>query len=110
MSCKEVFTSINCTLRSVFPAVTPYAQHFPSFCDVWGYNLVFTDEAGKLPSASELDASIASRVSGEMHFFDGQTLHGLTQLNKVVRKALAEETEVYTKDSARFIHGAGVKA
>jgi thermospermine synthase len=36
-------------------------------------------------------------------------LQGLLLLNKMVRKALAEETDVFTKDTARFIHGAGVK-
>lgn len=110
LSCKEVFTSIHCTLSSVFPTIIPYAQHFPSFCDCWGYNLAFTDAGRTLASAAELDQLISERVSGELSFFDGTTLHGLTHLNKVVRKAIAEETEVYTKDSARFIHGAGVKA
>lgn len=42
-SCKEVFTCINKTLSSVFPRVTPYAQHIPSFCDIWGYNMAFAD-------------------------------------------------------------------
>lgn len=43
LSCTEVFTAINCTLRSVFPAVVPYTQHMPVFCDVWGYNMALTD-------------------------------------------------------------------
>ncbi len=42
-SCTEVFTCINRTLAHVFPKVTPYAQHIPSFCDAWGYNMAFVD-------------------------------------------------------------------
>ena len=43
LSCREVFTAIHATLRSVFPTVVPYAQHIPSFCDAWGFNLAFRD-------------------------------------------------------------------
>lgn len=35
---------------------------------------------------------------------------GCAMLNKAVRAAMAAETEIYTADSRRFIHGAGVKA
>ncbi len=45
LSSGEVFSSIHATVRSVFPAVVPYAQHIPSFCDVWGYNMAFSDPA-----------------------------------------------------------------
>lgn len=45
LSCTEVFSAIHSTIKSVFPKVHPYAQHFPSFCDVWGYNMAFKGEA-----------------------------------------------------------------
>lgn len=35
LSSTEVFTAIHTTLRSVFPAVLPYAQHIPSYNDAW---------------------------------------------------------------------------
>lgn len=35
LSSTEVFTAINKTLQSVFPTVVPYAQHIPSYNDVW---------------------------------------------------------------------------
>ncbi|KAG2429255.1 hypothetical protein HXX76_011024 [Chlamydomonas incerta] len=111
LSCKEVFSSIHATVRSVFPAVVPYAQHIPSFCDIWGYNMAFSDAAQTPLSAEELDARIGARLDGvPLHFLDGVTFQGLRHLNKMVRVALQEEKEVYTVDSARFIHGAGVKA
>ncbi|KAG2486161.1 hypothetical protein HYH03_015125 [Edaphochlamys debaryana] len=111
LSCTEVFTAINATLRSVFPRVVPYAQHIPSFCDAWGYNMAFADGEQAPLTPEQLDARIPERISGPaLTFLDGPTFTGLTALNKVVRAALAAEKEVYTLDSARFIHGAGVKA
>ena len=35
LTCSEVFTPINHTLRSVFPKVVPYMQHVPSYVDTW---------------------------------------------------------------------------
>jgi thermospermine synthase len=61
-------------------------------------------------SAEELDARIKERFPDyELVFLDGVTFAGLRQLNKMVREAMAEETGIYTAESARFIHGAGVK-
>ncbi|KAG1681637.1 hypothetical protein FOA52_014146 [Chlamydomonas sp. UWO 241] len=110
-SCDEVFSLIHNTLRhSSFGKVVPYAQHIPSFCDIWGYNMAFVDASTQVLEPAELDARAAARISGPpLKFLDGQTLQGLLLLNKMVRKALAEETDVFTKDTARFIHGAGVK-
>jgi thermospermine synthase len=107
-SCTEVFTCIHKTLASVFPKVLPYAQHIPSFCDTWGYNLAFTSHTQEVLKPEELDQRAAERIVGEMEFLDGQTFVGLCQLNKAVRQALANEQEVYTVDSARFIHGNGI--
>ncbi len=58
-----------------------------------------------------LDARIEDRIVRlPLTFLDGETFTGLRQLNKVVRKALSEDIEVYTTGTARFIHGTGVKA
>ena len=105
LSCTEVFTAINKTLASVFPKVLPYTQHMPVFCDVWGWNMALTDPSQADLPAAEMDARLAARVEGAMRFLDGETFKGLATLNKHLRGALAAETCVYTKDSARFIHG-----
>nr|BCL66181.1 spermine synthase 1 [Volvox reticuliferus] len=111
LSCREVFTTIHATLSSVFPIVIPYAQHIPSFCDAWGYNMAFTDPNQVPLGADNLDARIADRIARlPLGFLDGVTFAGLCHLNKVVRIALAEENEVYTATTTRFIHGAGIKA
>lgn len=108
-SCTEVFTCINRTLASVFPTVIPYAQHIPSFCDIWGYNLAFLDPEQVMTTPAELDDRASHRISGSLKFLDGQTLQGLLALSKMVRKAIAEEKEIYTAENAKFLaHGSGL--
>nr|BBC28481.1 spermine synthase [Eudorina sp. NIES-3984] len=111
LSCREVFTTIHATLRSVFPTVIAYAQHVPSFCDTWGYNMAFSNPDQVQLSTEVFDVRIEERILHlPLTFLDGQTFAGLCQLNKVVRSALSEETGLYTVGTARFIHGAGVNA
>lgn len=105
LSCTEVFTAINCTLRSVFPRVVPYTQHMPVYCDVWGWNLALTDPSQADIAPEEVDRRLAARVEGEMRFLDGATFTGLRALNKHLRGCLEGETCIYTQDTARFIHG-----
>eukprot|EP00878_Enallax_costatus_P009116 GHUV01009530.1.p1 GENE.GHUV01009530.1~~GHUV01009530.1.p1 ORF type:complete len:323 (+),score=71.46 GHUV01009530.1:172-1140(+) len=107
LSCTEVFTCINATLRSVFPKVLPYTQHMPVFCDVWGWNMALTDPSQADLSPEDMDARLAERVEEEMRFLDGHTFRGLCHINKHVRKCLQEETQLYTEDCGRFIHGKG---
>jgi thermospermine synthase len=86
LSCTEVFTCINATLRSVFPHVVTYAQHMPVFCDVWGYNMALTDPQQAALSPEEMDTRIASRIEGPLRFLDGETFRGICHMNKHVRK------------------------
>lgn len=111
LSCTEVFTCINKTLCSVFPKVISFTQHMPVYCDVWGWNLALTDPSqSEALTVDEMDKRLADRVVGPMRFLDGETFKGICQLNKHLRKCLAEEQQVYTSDSARFIHGKGSAA
>lgn len=86
LSCTEVFTCINATLRSVFPHVIPYAQHMPVFCDVWGWNMALTDPQQAQLSPADMDERLASRVEGPLRFLDGETFRGICHMNKHVRK------------------------
>jgi thermospermine synthase len=108
---KEVYTPINRTLASVFPKVTPYLQHIPSFADCWGWNMAFK-EGGEALSSGDLDKRIEERITGgseALQFMDGVTWRGITSLNKILRKSLKEEQHILTVASPKFIHGKGVK-
>ena len=47
----QVYTPVNRTLREVFPTVTPYAAHVPSFCDTWVCSLPMSVWCRQLPKA-----------------------------------------------------------
>lgn len=51
-----------------------------------------------------------SSSSASLQFLDGATLTGIMALNKITRKAVAEETHIYTVDNPKFIHGDGAQA
>lgn len=95
LSCTEVFTCINATLKSVFPKVLPYAQHMPVFCDVWGWNMALTDPSQvDALTEDEFDSRVAARIEGPLRFLDGDCFKGLCHLNRPVREAIAAETQV----------------
>ena len=129
LSATQVFTPIHHTLAAVFARVVPMAAHVPSYADTWGWNVAFLDEEpeaaaangtapngnglpkksptaallrGRLPAtADEADAALSAALpSGhELVFLDGSGLMGALALNKIVRRAIAEEDHVYTVDS-----------
>jgi len=110
LSHTQVFTPVNRTLREVFPTVVPYAQHVPSFCDTWGWNMAFSGAETKALSSEEMETRMEERIGGETQFLDGAAWTGVTALNKITRKALATETRVLTGDNPVFLHGTGIKS
>ncbi|BBN18509.1 spermidine synthase [Marchantia polymorpha subsp. ruderalis] len=105
----EVFTSIYNTLRQVFKYVVPYAAHIPSYADSWGW-VMASDHPFPAFNDEETDSRISKRLTGDLQFLDGTTMSALFALNKHVRKSLAQESHVYTEETARFIHGHGTNA
>jgi spermidine synthase len=96
----NVFSAIHNTLKQVFPTVRGYTQAVYSFCDEWGWNLAF--DGVKVPTAAEVDAAIAARVTGELRFMDGMAYERLFMISKLHRKTLAEETHVNRVDNMKF--------
>eukprot|EP01062_Namystynia_karyoxenos_P019567 TRINITY_DN17369_c0_g1_i1.p1 TRINITY_DN17369_c0_g1~~TRINITY_DN17369_c0_g1_i1.p1 ORF type:complete len:317 (+),score=140.75 TRINITY_DN17369_c0_g1_i1:95-1045(+) len=87
------------TLKQVFPVVRPYSQSVYSFADEWGYVIGYSDAASGAPLApAEIDRRIAERVNGELRHLDGEMWQGVFAMSKQVRKTIAEETRVLSKD------------
>ena len=64
--------------------------------------------ASGLLDAASFDAAAAARIErAPLQYVDGETLQGVAHLNRAVRMALAQETAMYTRENACFIHGAG---
>ncbi|XP_019428136.1 PREDICTED: thermospermine synthase ACAULIS5-like [Lupinus angustifolius] len=104
----EVFSCIYNTLRQVFKYVVPYSAHIPSYADIWGW-VMASDSPIEL-SAEELDVRMRERINEENRYLDGKTFSSASTLSKVVRKTLDNETNIYTEEAARFIHGHGKHA
>ncbi|KAK1306248.1 Thermospermine synthase ACAULIS5 [Acorus calamus] len=85
--------------------VVPYSAHIPSYADVWGW--VMASDSPFTVDVAELDERITHRIVGENRYFDGETFASDSKLSKAVRKSLAEETQVYTEGTAKFIYGHG---
>ena len=96
------FTAIINTLKKVFPRVYPYEASIPSYCGMWGFALASNDL--KPPSPREIDRRIASRIEGELRYYDGTTHRGLFALTKHLRQAIADENTVITVDRPFYIY------
>ncbi|KAM0952044.1 putative thermospermine synthase [Dioscorea sansibarensis] len=105
----EVFSCIYNTLKQVFKFVVPYSAHIPSYADTWGW--IMASDSPLTHDAEELDLRIRQRIKGENRYLDGKTFASASMLSKAVRISLANETQVYTEGTAKFIygHGAGHK-
>ncbi|CAA7036858.1 unnamed protein product [Microthlaspi erraticum] len=103
---KEVFTTIYSTMKQVFKYVKAYTAHVPSFADTWGW-VMASDQEFEV-EVSDIDRRIEERVTGELMYFDASSFLSAASLNKTISLALEKETEVYSEENARFIHGHGV--
>ena len=105
----QCFTTIHNTLRNSFKHAHPYAVDVPSFGCPWGYNLCYNSCAN--PDVPNWDpATVDQRISEAIkpeclpfHDYDGHRHRGLFVLPKVIRKAIADETKVMTKDTPVFL-------
>lgn len=102
----QVFTAINKTLSTVFPAAFGYAVHVPSFMDRWGYNLASKDKdfnPFKL-TEQEVDQRLARLLDGdELKFLDGSVYRTLFTLPKCIRQTLSTEDRIITEDAPLVI-------
>ncbi|KAL0735490.1 hypothetical protein Bca4012_011700 [Brassica carinata] len=103
---KEVFTSIYNTMKQVFKHVKAYTAHVPSFADTWGW-VMASDQEFEV-EVNEMDRRIEERVKGELMYLNAPSFLSAATLNKTISLALEKETEVYSEENARFIHGHGV--
>jgi spermidine synthase len=97
------FATICRTLGSVFPVVRPYAVDVPSFGVPWGFSVSSKrlDPVGL--SVDEVDERVATRVSGALRFYDGQTHQGLFGAPKYLREAIEAQTSVNRDEAPLFV-------
>eukprot|EP00980_Cylindrotheca_fusiformis_P016250 scaffold4829_cov129-Cylindrotheca_fusiformis.AAC.10 len=106
------FGPITNTLNEVFDIVIPFTQSIPSFGSDWGFVMAFTPPSGVTDdnstlSITDVDSLIESNIKGggsALKMYDGTTHQRMFHLTKAVRKQLAADKRVMTKDNPVFMY------
>jgi spermidine synthase len=92
----RLFARVTATVAAAFGHVRPYASTIPSFAAPWGFVVASTGRLAELPQPDQIDRVLAEHTTGGLRMMDGIALHGLFMLPAHVRRAVQEETEIYT--------------
>jgi len=96
-----------CTMRSVFENVESYTTYVPTFVSPWGFTLGTSRKIDTLPDPTQVDRELEEKTTGGFRMLDGRALLGLFQLPKHLRKAIEEETHIYTLGQPPKFFGRG---
>ena len=100
---EQCFSAVANTVASVFPTVTLSETFVPSFGSTWGFVIgSLGADPGKL-AVDETDRRVAARVTGDLRYFDGTTLVGMVSVPKYLRKSVASERRIITRESPLFV-------
>mmetsp|Transcript_7316 Transcript_7316/g.21251 ORF Transcript_7316/g.21251 Transcript_7316/m.21251 type:complete len:402 (+) Transcript_7316:178-1383(+) len=107
------FGPIRNTLSEVFSCVLPYTQNIPSFACDWAFVMAYNNTAGtssaeewKRIAPETIDKLIEECVTGgeaSFKIYDGITHQRMFHLPKTVRKQLAEDERIMTKEHPIFM-------
>jgi spermidine synthase len=92
----DFFTAICRTLREVFPIVAPYQTFISCFGTPWGFVLASKGPDPRAHTADTVDRLIATRILGELGYWDGRTHTHAFALPKHIRHALEKQDRVIT--------------
>lgn len=84
------------TMRTVFDHVESYVTYVPSYAAPWGFALASARPIDTKPDPELIDRVLKEKTTGGLRMFDGIAFLGLLQLPVHLRRAIAEETRVYT--------------
>ena len=86
---------LNKTVNAVFPNVRSYCSFTPTYGAPWGFVVGSAQEIPTLEAAT-VDRLLAEKTTGDFRTYDGISLVGMMHPPGYLRKAIAEETQVYT--------------
>jgi spermidine synthase len=96
--------SVNKTLKSVFPVVSPYQLNVPCFGGPWGFCLASLKLDPLKLSPFEVDRRISGRQLIHLRFYDGLTHQGIFSLPKYLRKELSKQGRLITDSEPLYIY------
>ena len=97
------FSSVNNTLKSVFPMVYLYQTDIPSFGGPWGFCLASLNLDPVLPPA-EIDSRITARSLNSLKSYDGLSHQGMFSLPRHLRTELAKPTPLITDNEPLYTY------
>ena len=105
------------TLSSVFDCTIPYSTNIPSFGGDWGFVMAFHSANGgenghaledwKNPRPGMIDELIEKQISGGsdgLQWYDGTTHNRMFSLSKPLRKYMAKDSRIMTRDNPVFMY------
>jgi len=92
----HLHTRLAKTVQSVFPHAQSCLCHAMSFGSPLGFILASSHEFPTRPDPAQTDRLLAQQTTGDLRSMDGITLLGLLQVPLHLRRAIAQETQVYT--------------
>ena len=98
-------------MSSTFDEAAPYSSNIPSFGGAWGFSMGW-DSGGsgadwKVESTTSIDSALDSQIEGGeagLKYYDGVTHKGMFGLPKSVRRSIAKEKRVITKENPVFMY------
>ncbi len=96
------------TVLAVFEHACSYNSHVPSYATPWGFIVASDDPIDARPDPQAVDAILAEKTTGGLRMFDGLTMLGSRLLPLHLRRAIEQETHVYTLANPPKFFGAGV--
>jgi spermidine synthase len=95
------------TLKAVFPHTHSYITYTATYGSPWSYVLASQEAIATRPDPVTVDQILATQTTGGLKMFDGITMLGIFQTPAHLRKAIAENTEVYTTSAPPKFFGKG---
>ncbi|MCH8806357.1 MAG: fused MFS/spermidine synthase [Planctomycetes bacterium] len=95
------------TVMAVFEHVQSYTSHVPSYASPWGFALGSSRPIDARPDPDAIDRQLAEHTNGGLRMLDGSALLGMFQIAKHIRRAIAEETHIYTLAAPPKFFGKG---
>lgn len=95
------------TMKAVFDQVGSYTTFVPTFAAPWGFAIGSDGPIDTRPDPEWIDGQLREKTTGGLRMLDGTTLLGLLQLPLHLRRAIAEETRIYTLQEPPKFFGKG---
>ena len=96
------------TVKAVFANVHSYWSFVPSYAAPWGFLLGSSEPIDTEPDPRRIDQLLGEKTTGGLRMLDGVALVGLFHTPAHVRRAIEEETQVYTLKAPPRFFGKGL--